>query len=239
MKYFVLACLCMPLLLFSQTETPPPSLYEVINIQVKPGQATNFEAAVKSHNAQYHPQGAHFADLFFNVNGPNGGAYSWIMGPTNWAALDNRPAAGGHDDDWANNVGQYIETGSSPQYWNGNPNLSHIAGDNFGSKAMLWLFDIKEGKAPQFAELIGKVKKVYEANRPTETFLFAWNAFANADGQDAVMVWPMNKWAELDDQRDFGKEYEVVHGPGSWHNFLNQIDECVKGRVDWLRENVD
>lgn len=59
------------------------------------------------------------------------------------------------------------------------------------------------------------------------------------DGEDAVIVWPMEKWEEMDDHRNFAAEYEAVRGPGSWATFLNQLDDCIKGRVGWIRERVE
>jgi len=43
----------------------------------------------------------------------------------------------------------------------------------------------------------------------------------------------------MDRKSNFGKEYEEVHGEGSWHTFLNAFSETVEGRVDWLRERVN
>ena len=237
MKNVLFLLFLIPFIL--QSQDPPGTLYEAINITVKAGQEEAFEAAVKAHNATYHPQGAHFADLFYNINGPNGGTYSWIMGPTNWAGMDNRPANDGHDDDWANNVGQYVESISTPQYWNGSQELSHINPDNIGDKSVVWVYDIRQGKGAQFAELLGKVKKVYMEKLPEDSYFFGWNAFANADGQDAVLVFPMNNWAELDEDNNFGALFVDVHGAGSWHSFLSHVEECVNQRVDWIRERID
>jgi hypothetical protein len=238
MKSLLICLMLCPFMLFAQDEIPS-NMFEVINMKVKSGQEDAFEAAVKAHNEKFHPEGPYNATLHYNINGPNGGMYSWIMGPTNWTAQDTRPGEGAHDDDWANNVGQHVESGSTPSYWVRNAKLSHMAEGDMGSKSVIWVYDIKRGKGAQFEELIGKVRDVYEAKRPDESFSFGWNAFANNDGLDAYIVWPMDKWAELDEPSTFAGLYEEVHGKGTWHSFLNHIQECVVSRVDWIRERVD
>ena len=44
---------------------------------------------------------------------------------------------------------------------------------------------------------------------------------------------------KMDHKSKFSKEYEVVHGQGSWHNFLNEFNDTIDGRVDWMREMID
>ena len=228
--------LCAPILLWSQADDMP-TLWEVVEIQVKPGMEDQFEAAVKMHNEKFHGEGAHQAALFSNINGPYAG-YQWVMGPTNWAALDSRPADDAHDEDWAK-VMEYAESVGSPRYWETDVENSQLIMDPANNKSMVWMYDLEPGKGAQWSELVGKVKEVYGETRKDEDFFVAWNALANADGEDAVIIFTMDKWGELDNQRNFGKEYESVHGEGTWHSFLNHINECVKGRVDWMRMRID
>ncbi|MDH3651227.1 MAG: hypothetical protein OEQ53_16190 [Saprospiraceae bacterium] len=235
MKKLFILILLFPLLAYGQSDGP--TLWEVINIQVKQGMESDFEAAVKMHNEKFHPEGSHQAQLFANINGPYAG-YQWIMGPTNWAAMDNRPADDAHDDDWAK-VQAMIESSEPPQYWNTDTKNSQLLMDPVNDKSVLWMYDLEPGKSAQWGELVGKVKEVYAAKRPDEDFFVGWNQFANADGEDAVLIFTMDKWGDLDQQRNFGDEYEAVHGQGTWHQFLNHVNECVKQRVDWLRMRLD
>jgi len=228
--------LCTPLLLWSQTDDPP-TLFEVVSLQVKPGMEDQFEAAVKMHNEKFHGEGAHQAQLFYNINGPYAG-YQWVMGPTNYAALDSRPADDAHDQDWAK-VMDMVESATPPRYWNTDIENSQLTENQDRDKSMVWMYDLRPGKSAQWGELIGKVKAVYEEKRADEDMFVGWNALSNADGEDAVLIFSMENWAELDEQRNFGKEYEEVHGAGSWHAFLNHVSECVKQRVDWMRERID
>ena len=239
MKNLLIALLCFPILAFCQ-EDVQTNLYETVNIRVKPGQEKAFEAAVKAHNMKYHPKdGNYHGRLFYNVNGPNGGTYSWIMGPTNWTAMDNRPSNDAHEADW-DKVVALVDKFESPSYWGFSQELSNVIENVSPPKRLIWMYDIKKGKSAQWAELVEKVKKVYETKRPTEHFWVLWNEFANTDaGMDAVIIFAFDKWSWLDRKSNFSKEFEEVHGEGTWHNFLNAFNETVHGRVDWLRERID
>jgi hypothetical protein len=238
MKNVFFILLFLPLLCFSQEENPA-NLYETMNITVKKGQEDAFEAAVKAHNASFHKaDGEYSARLFYNINGPSGGQYTWVMGPTSYTAMDTRPGEGAHDEDWKK-VDKHVESYGTPGYWSLSTKLSHMA-EAKTPKRLIWMYDIKRGQGARWAELVGKVKQVYAEKRPTENFWVVWNDFANTKaGMDAVIIFPFEKWAWMDRQSKFYMDYEAVHGEGTWHHFLNQFNETINGRVDWMREIVD
>ena len=240
MKKLLFLLLCLPLIAFGQ-EDNQPNLYQVVNIHVKTGQDDAFKAAVKAHNMKFHPEdGLYHARLFYNLNGPTGGTYSWIMGPTTWTAMDTRPGKGAHDDDWDTNVVTHVEKFDSPTYWSYSEKLSQDIENVSPAKRLIWMYDIRKGQGARWSELVGKVKKVYEEKRPTEPFWVVWNEFANTNaGMDAAIIFAFDNWAWMDRNSKFGEEYEAVHGPGSWHNFLNEFSDTVDGRVDWLRNRID
>jgi len=239
MKNLLFVLLCIPVFAFSQ-DTKQANLFEVVNIHVEPSQQKAFEAAVKAHNDKYHPKGGDYhGRLFYNINGPSGGSYTYVMGPTSWTAMDKRPANDDHNSDWEKVV-EMAEKIESPGYWSFSENLSHEIENLSPPKRLLWLYDIKRGQSAQWSELVAKIKKVYEVKRPTEPFWVLWNEFANTGaGMDAVIIFAFDHWSWLDRKSNFGKEFEEVHGEGSWYNFLNAFSETVNGRVDWLRERVN
>ena len=240
MKKLLLLLFCIPICLFGQGETPSANLYVVVNMTVDNANADAFEAAVKAHNEKFHAAAPYAAELYYNINGPNGGSYTWIMGPTSYTAMDTRPGEGAHDDDWDNNVTKHVESMSPPGYWSGDAKLSIMVADAKYSKRMIWLYDIKRGQGARWSELVGKVAKVYKEKRPDESFIVGRNDFANTkEGNDAVIIFPFDKWAWMDRQSKFSADFEAVHGAGSWHNFLNEFAATVDGRVDWVRTQID
>ena len=236
MRVYLLFFLLIPLALWSQADVP--SLFEVVNIHVKQGHEKDFETAVKSHNQQYHNGGAHNAATFYNISGKWGGTYSWTMGPTNWAAMDTRPDSDAHNADW-DKVQMHIETIEPPTYWSGDVEHSHLPTADPQTKSTVWMFDFKPGKAASWVEQLKKIKAVYETKYRNETMFLGWNTHANTDGHDAVLIFGHDKWADKDTPNAIGKDFESVHGAGSWNRFLNIVEDCVKGRNDWIRELVD
>ncbi len=231
-----LALLMIPGFLIGQDDKK--NLYEVVRIKVKAGQEKAFEAAVKSHNQKFHGEGLYRANLAFNINGPYGNTYSWIMGPTNYAAMDTRPTEGAHDDDWKK-VDAFIDEISAPTYWSLDRKHSSLVQNDASDKDLIWMFDIESGQTARWTELVGKVKEVYEKKRPNESFRVVWNEFSDTNkGHDAAILFGMTKWGFLDLERDFGKTYEEVHGPNTWSNFLTEFRATVKARVDWMRKDV-
>ncbi len=237
MKKLILLLLCIPMLSFAQTE-PETNLFLVVHLTVKKGMDNEFEASVKAHNEAYHGEGLYFASVYNNINGPFGGTYAWVMGPTNYSALDTRPQDEAHDADWEK-VLEYVDDVSTPMYMSLDRGLSNIPEAIPGDKSLLWIYDVAKGKYPRFAELVSKVNEVYKASRPDEYMAIVWNEFANNDGHDVAIVWSFDKWAFLDDNRKFSIEYEAVHGSGSWMNFLNEFEECIDGRQDFIRQRLD
>ena len=216
-----------------------PNLYEYVTIKAIPGQEEAFEEAVKAHNAKYHPDGDFKAKLKYTINGPAGGTYAWVMGPTSWTAMDNRPMKGEHDKDWAKVTALSVRTGS-PSYWTYNVKLSQNALTKTNSKRLVWIYDLKPGQYARWMELVAKVSEVYKEKRPTETFIVASNEFADTRaGEDVAVAFDFDKWSWLDRETQFNVDFEAVHGKGSWHTFLNAMNEITLGRVDFLRETVE
>jgi hypothetical protein len=238
MKNLLFVLLFLPLIAFGQEQ--PQDLFETVNIHVKKGQEKALEAAVKAHNAKFHPEDGNFhARLFYNINGPSGGTYSWIMGPTSWTAMDSRPTDGDHDADWKK-VTALVDKFDSPHYWKYSPKLSSDGGNASPAKRLIWIYDIKRGQAKRWSELVGKVKQVYAEKRPTEPFWVLWNEFGDSKaGMDAAFIFAFDNWSWMDRQSKFSKDFEEVHGEGSWFHFMNEFRETVDGRVDFIRERID
>jgi hypothetical protein len=140
MKNLFFVFLIIPFFVFGQSNTP--NMYEVVNIKVKRGMEDKFEAAVKSHNEKFHTDSLYQAFLTYNISGPTGGTYTWIMGPTNWGAMDTRPDEGAHNDDWKN-VDQYVESYSSPSYWSYSEKLSHWVEGSNNDKRLIWAYNLE------------------------------------------------------------------------------------------------
>jgi hypothetical protein len=133
-----------------------------------------------------------------------------------------------------------VEEFSPPTYWSLDSKLTQVAEGQDISKRLIWVYDIKPGQSARWAELIGKIKKVYEEKRAGETFIVVWNNFADTKaGMDAAVIFGFDKWAWMDRNSNFSKLYEEVHGEGKWRHFMNEFNETINGRVDWMRVYVN
>ena len=220
--------------------TDESELFEVIHIKVKLGQEKAFEEVVKKHNLQYHKEGTPYeAHLYYLVNGPDGGQYAWIMGPTNYSAMDTRPDDDAHEKDWSSVV-TYAESISAPIYWRSNPALTYRGTDGASDKSLIYMYDIKVGQYDKFKSLVDQAKEVYATKRPEESLLTFFNDFADTKaGKDAGILFPLKNWGVLDKDPDFPKLFNEVHGKGSYDLFKNGLQECVNGRSDVLRVKIN
>ena len=74
---------------------------------------------MRKHNMKYHNAGAFKTTLYNISTGPNSGKIVWMMGPLQYSDLDTRPAAGGHDEDWRDNIMPYVKRIEQGEYWKG------------------------------------------------------------------------------------------------------------------------
>lgn len=237
MKSFLILLFIIPIMGFAQTETSTP-VFEVVNITPKKGQEKAFEEAVKEHNTQFHGEGSHVAFLTFLINGANAGTYNWTMRMPDFAAFETRPEGSLHDQDWEK-VAAHIESVNFVEHWTGNSEMAQT-GTADANKSMVWIYDIKPGQMSRWKELFGKVLKVYKEKLPNRNIGVYMNQFGDTrDGRDVSVLFNFQEWSYLDEDEKFGEKFNEVHGPGSWHTFLNAMAEVTDGRSDYLRLLID
>jgi hypothetical protein len=236
MRNLLFIFLLTPFCLFAQDTGY--AMYETMYMTSKAENAKQLDDNLAAHNKKYHAEDPYQAGVFYVVNGPHEGSYFWVMGPTTWTALDDRPSDGGHDDDWADNVAPLCESQSLVEYWKLDQKLSRFPGEFKLTKQLVWYFDIASGKGSKATELLGKVNKVNAKHYPDDTYGVYRNQFANNTGRDIAMVWFFENYAWMDDDSNFGKKFEEEFGSGSWSYFLTEWREATEGRVDELREFV-
>lgn len=238
MKKILFILFLLPCLVYGQSTTIP-ELFEVVHIKVKLGQEKAFEAAVKKHNAEFHKKDTpHNAQLFYNITGSWGGYYSWIMGPTSFTAMDNRPINGAHDNNWSG-INQYIEDVQAPTYWSYDEKISHAGNVSGSTKSLVWILDIKKGKGSKVRQLIKQIKKVYAEKMPDDTYSVYRNELRNTSaGEDIAIIFPFHKWAWLDKEDKIREHYNAVYGAGSFTLFISEWQDCILGEMDVLREKI-
>jgi hypothetical protein len=215
------------------SDAKPTMVSESTYILPKKGMEENFEAAVKAHDLKYHPEGQYKAGLRKIEYGEKAGWYSWVFGPTTYAALDTRPTKeNGHADDWAKTIDPLVETYGTVNLWNYNLDLSYgidiLKKSNYYE---IWQVQLKPGQYYRFKELAGKIKKAYESMANT-AFIILENPVHSKSG-DVAILWSFNSYDAWSKDDGSKKTYEKLFGEGSWQQVLDEWSGIV---VDYTSE---
>jgi hypothetical protein len=212
----------------------PQSVVETMYLIPKRGMEDKFEAAVKSHDAKFHPAGPFVAGLRKVEYGEKAGWYVFVYGPTTYDNIDNRPAkANGHDADWSSTVDPLVETYGTTSLWNLNKELSY--GYDILQKSKyyeLWMVTLKRGEYYRFKALSEKLKKAYESLGTTSFVVFD-NPLHTTNSPDVGLIWSFNTYKEWADDPGPKAAYEKIYGAGSWQLMMNEWRDIL---VDYNAE---
>jgi hypothetical protein len=202
---------------------PPTSMVETMYLLPKRGMEDKFEAAVKAHDAKFHPAGPFVAGLRKVEYGDKAGWYIFVYGPTTYDNLDNRPGkANGHDADWSATVDPLVETYGSTSLWNLNKNLSFGFDILQNSKYYeLWMVNLKKGQYYRFKALSEKLRKTYES-LGKGSFVVLENPLHSSNGADIALIWSFNTYKEWDEDPGTRAAYEKLYGTGSWQSMIEE-----------------
>ena len=184
-----------------------------------------------AHNKKYHAEPPHTASVFNIVAGPNTGKMVWMMGPCTFSDLDNRPAADGHDEDWAGNIVPYLQDASHGEYWRRD---KEMVVDNREVQTMpmnmymIRYMTVNRGQGYRINGLMKKAHAVMSAIDDVHYWAFYRNQFLQGweNGRHVAVVSGMNNWSEFDDNSwSFSKKFDEIHGEGSSDNFWDEMNE--------------
>lgn len=199
------------------------TMFETMYIKPKAEKIKEFHEALAAHNKQYHAEGPSGNFIRFVSIGKHAGSYVWTMGPLTFTDLDSRPADDAHDEDW-NKVMPYIDEISEVEFWRLDPDLSYIPdGYEMSEKIFIRAWDIKPGKSTEFKGFLENVVKVVRENGEDRPWTVYWNMFNTGNGRDVAGVWGFEKWAAFDEEDTFVKDYEALHGEGSWKKAMELL----------------
>ncbi len=221
-KLFYLLFL-VPFMMTAQAATPYPVIENGM-ITVNPAKIAEFEAGMAAHNKKYHADPVYGARVYGISSGPNVGKYMWIMGPIPWSAFDARPAMEGHDADWSKNVLSYSMAEGDQTYWRFHAALSNFANDFEVKHLKVMMMDIAPFEDMRFMGILEKVSKVLKTKHPNATFGVYTNEMPSTkDGRDVAFVDFFDSMGWMGQEDTFLKDYEAVHGAGSFSAFLAEL----------------
>lgn len=210
-------------------------------VYLKPIRGADMDAATKAmaeHNKKYHSEAPFKASVWSNVTGSHVGTICWSMYPATFKQYDERKDVDAHDKDWDKNISPYFDI-VAHEFWKEDDDLSYWPEDFKMTKRLIWtVFDIKPGDGYRFKALLKNIKEVYEKKNYKHAFTVYWNRFDNRDGRDVAIEVDFEKWAFLDEDMNFKKDYEEVHGEGSWWKAIEEYRDVVVSAEDELSEEI-
>lgn len=230
-KTFMLTALLVGAILMTIGQTDY-KMWQLVYLKALPG--ADMEAAAKAmadHNKTFHPDGKYHASVWANSTGSRLGTLVWVMGPATFTDHDARPSGKDHDGDWRN-VMKYFKIVSN-EYWKLDEKKSYVPEDfKYGDKVVWTIYDIAPGEGYRFAALLEKIAEVYKQKKYDHNFAVYWNKFDNKEGRDVAIEVSFSKWAFMDEDRTMKKDFEEVHGEGSWWKAIEEYRDCVISSED-------
>jgi hypothetical protein len=241
-SFFVVVILFATSIAFAQTNMVKPyTMYQTELIKPKIGQEPAFEKAVMAHISKFHASDPYKARLE-RVDGGMGsdGWYVFIMGPTNYAAMDGQPNGNNqaHDDDWSKNISPLVEKYGETSFWKLQDDLSYTPASYAPAMLDIWSLKIKPGMRYKFEDLAKKISKVSTDKKYAMSFRVFYNDLFDQSGYNASVVFGFNKWSDLDIDVAYKADYEAAYGPGSWDNFWDDWRSCVETVDESIRTFV-
>lgn len=203
--------------------------FESTPMRPKADKVDLFKKGIAAHNKKYHAADPYKGSVWTDITGPTSGDYVWFMGPTTWTQLDGRPGAGEHQLDWDKNVTPYVESYGEVSYWRMNRDVNYMPEGGSAAaftKSRGRFHYVKTGQMDRYIEQMKKVAAVYKHMKSAASFYLAVRQGAS-EGPHVVSYSDFANWSWLDSTSDFTKQFEVVHGQGSYAKFTDELDLCL------------
>lgn len=200
---------------------------------------------MRKHNQKYHKVGAFSVTVYNISSGPNTGKLVWMMGPLKFADLDGRPAAGGHDEDWRDNVMPYVKKVENGEYWQQDDKVSNtgMLTPNASDYPILFVryWEINTEHGHSFNRLMKQVSDAVKAMDGENPWGVYANLFRQGNlGRHYASVSFSKKWAEFDEDQKFKAAFEKVNGSDSWDAFIRDNDQVYDNSWDevWVYDKA-
>lgn len=218
-------------LLQGQDENEDYAMWETIMLTPDNTKLKILSENIGKHNQKYHKEGAHQASVYSIVSGPDTGKLVWIMGPLMFPQLDQRPAEGGHDEDWRDNIMPYIKKVEQGEYWRADAELSNttMLTGNAAEYPILFTRYLKidlehQHQLENRLKLISETVKAMEGENPWGIY---YNLFRQGDlGRHIATVGFYKSWTDFDRDPQFKKTFMKSHDEDDWYAFVRD-DEII------------
>lgn len=213
-------------------------MFENTRLQVKTDKYKEFGKAMAHHNKTYHSGGPYHANIWMVSVGEKAGQMVWSMGPCTFSQHDHRPDGSEHMEDWLYNVMPTIKYIDGSNMWKRDSKLTYTPEGAKNSKLSIRVYDIKDWQGYRFKELLKMAFEVYKTKEYAWSFSVYWPEFDAVPGEDVALVWGLESWSWFDNDSNFKKDFEEVHGEGSWYKFIEELKGSVEDTTDEVWELI-
>jgi hypothetical protein len=202
------------------------AMWELIMLTPDNTKLKTLSENMRKHNQTYHGDGPYKATVFSIATGPNTGKLIWQMGPTTYSHLDGRPSADGHDEDWRDNVMQYVKKINTAEYWKAHASIGNTAMLDPGAMThpILYIryYEIEPGQGFSINTFFTRMMETVKALEGENPWGLYTNEFRQGDlGRHFADVSFFKNWAEFDKDVNWVETFKKTHGENSWQNQLN------------------
>ena len=174
------------LILGLQSSAQKDIMFEFVTMTPKDGMTDELISRMKSHNQTYHAENPYGARVYSVNTGTQSGNLIWVMGPTTWTDMENRPADDAHDNDWEH-VQDLLENQVNVEYFRLEPSLSNFSKDFDIKNIWIRFTDLKPWQGYRYRTLMKKLQEVYAEKLPDQQRGIYWNTMGNyQDGRDVM-----------------------------------------------------
>jgi hypothetical protein len=207
-------------------------MYKTMYLKPKYDKLKELGKAMAEHNKEYHSEGTGTVYVWLVNTGPHTGEWLIVSGPTTFTDMDNIDYGQEHQDHWLFEVMPYVEDVSEGEYWRMDAKTSYNPEDAVGGKEVLSIYEVRDFEEYRFNDMLKKVKEVYEQKAYPNFFQVYHTQFDSFNGRDVLIAGNFPNWAFFDRERTFKKDYEEVHGEGSWSKLMEEYKDCVVSSYD-------
>lgn len=192
---------------------------------------------MRKHNQKYHKEGPYTASVYNITTGPDTGKMVWIMGPLKYSHLDARPAEGGHDEDWRDNIMPYIKKTQQGEYWEGDVELSNTAmlTEDVSAHPILFTryWEVRPGNGFGVERHFKMVSETIKAMSGEHPWGIYYNEFRQGNiGRHIATVSFHKSWTDFEKPWKFREAFDKVHGASAWNAFTRNSDATFENEWD-------
>ena len=239
MKHLLTALICALIVpVFAQESDTDYIMYQTIHLSPKDGHRAELVEGIKSHNENYHQEGAQRVNVWNLMNGEDMGSMLWVKGPLTWTDMDSEHPKEDHMEDWWGAVTPHANM-HSMNFWRVWDELTYMPEDFAPEVLVVRYFKIHNQKWNNLEHVFGSIVKLYQSESMDTGVQVMSNSANTGDGRDVAIIWFHKNYASFDVDRNFFDKYKEKYGMDRREYFENWNDIAEFQGMQIMRLNTN